>query len=273
MSDQSRSQRPDVTSELERELGGPGWMYPWRLTDEVSVPIAHPELPGIHATRERLVASVAEPELRNGGAVLDLGAHEGWFAQRALAWGADRVLAVDVRDINVRRASLLRDHFQIGPERMSVLNASAYDVDPDDVGRFDVVLVLGLIYHLEDPIGALRVAAALTAPGGLVVVEAQLHQGGPVRAGRGVTGEHTGEPAFTTEPAVWAAKYESPEEQENTPLAAYGGVISLIPNEPAVRQALNVIGLLDARRVEPDAADNVQYRAVDRAVFTARAPG
>jgi hypothetical protein len=115
-------------------------------------------------------------------------------------------------------------------------------------------------------------ARELAAPEGLVVVEAQLHRGEAVMAGRGVTGELTGEAAFTTEAATWAAKFEPPEEQTGTPLAAFGGVISLIPNAAAVVQALEVVGLRNVRRLEAADQDNVQYQRVDRGVFVGHAP-
>jgi tRNA (mo5U34)-methyltransferase len=248
-------------------------MYPWQLTREVTLSTMHPELPTVHATRESLIEPIVRSALahRPDARVVDLGCHEGYFAHRVLAWGAGSVVAVDVRDVNIRRATLLREHFAISPERLELRRASVYDLRPEELGRFDVVLVLGLIYHLENPIGSLRLAGALATPGGLVVVEAQLHRGGPVQAGRGVTGE-TGEPAFTEEAATWAAKFEPLHEQEGTPLAAYGGVISLIPNAAAVVQALEVIGLERVHRLEAGKDHNLQYRLGDRGVFVGYAP-
>jgi hypothetical protein len=50
--------------------------------------------------------------------------------------------------------------------------ADVFNLHRERMGTFDVVLCLGLIYHLENPIGALRIARALTAA--VCVVESQL---------------------------------------------------------------------------------------------------
>jgi tRNA (mo5U34)-methyltransferase len=46
-------------------------------------------------------------------------------------------------------------------------------IDPGIIGTFDVVLFLGVIYHLEDPLTALIRVRDLVAPGGLAVVETE----------------------------------------------------------------------------------------------------
>jgi tRNA (mo5U34)-methyltransferase len=215
----------------------------------------------IHATREAMIEPVLRDALLEGGRVVDLGAHEGWFAHRALEWGASSVLAVDVRELNTRRAVLLRDHYAISPDRLQVRTASVYDVDPGAVGTFDVVLVLGLIYHLENPIGALRVAVSLARPGALVVVDSQLtRQHEPVVHSDGVA-EHV-----YGEDASWAARLEPAEEQEGTPLAAYGGVVSLIPNSAALVQAMEVAGLERVRILDAPGNAHPEYARGDRAV-------
>jgi tRNA (mo5U34)-methyltransferase len=258
-----------VSDELRAELKGPpGFMYPWRLTEDIEVPAMHPELPSVHATREELIEPTVKTALLDGRArVIDLGAHEGYFSHRALDWGAAFVLAVDVRTVNTRRAKLLRDHYGISSDALKVRTASVYDLDADELGLFDVVLALGLIYHLENPIGALRVARALAKPGGLVVVEAQLtRQDAPIQVGWGITSEYSGEAAS------WAARFEEPEVQENTPLAAYGGVISLIPNRAALIQAMEVVGLTRIAALPAAPHHNSQYRTGDRAVVVGWAP-
>jgi tRNA (mo5U34)-methyltransferase len=238
-------------------------MYRWQLAHDLAVPVLNDELPTVHTTRAELAEPVARAALQAAGSnarALDVASHEGWFAHRLLEWGAREVVAVDIRDVNVRRAKLLRDHFGIPAETLRVEQANVYDLSAETIGRFDVVLMLGLIYHLENPIGALRVARDLTR--GVCLVESQLtRQRDPIRTGWGVSDE------FHEEPASWAAKYEDPDEQEHQPLAAYGGVISLIPNEAAVLQAMDVVGFERVERLEARAAHNPQYRGGDRALF------
>jgi tRNA (mo5U34)-methyltransferase len=155
-----------LAAPLEAELRSPiPWMYPWRLTPEIAIPLEGSELPSIHATRAEMIEPVVRATLATAGpdaSVLDLGCNEGWFAHRALEWGAARVVGLDVREANIRRATLIRDHFGIDDGRLRFEQANVLELDRERLGVFDVVLVLGLIYHLENPVGALRVARALT---------------------------------------------------------------------------------------------------------------
>ncbi|MGH2853923.1 MAG: class I SAM-dependent methyltransferase [Solirubrobacteraceae bacterium] len=110
--------------------------------------------------------------------------HEGWFSHRVIEWGASTVIGVDIRPQLIRRAELIRSHFGISPERFELRCADVFDLDPAELGTFDVVLCLGLIYHLENSIGALRIARALTR--GLCVIESQLtRQNDPIVLGNG----------------------------------------------------------------------------------------
>jgi hypothetical protein len=252
-----------VSTELQTEIDiGPPFLYVWQLTPEITVPLMGPELPSIHQTRAEMAEPVVRKALAQGGRTraIDIACHEGWFAHRLLEWGAHEVLAVDIRDVNVRRARLIRDHFGIPAERMRMERGDVYGLSSDTIGRFDVVLLLGLIYHLENPIAALRVARALCD--GVSIVETQLtQQTEPIRHGWGVA-DH-----FEIEPASWAARHEPPHEQETQPLAAFGGVISLIPNEAAVVQAMQVAGFARVERLPTVEGQNKQYVEGDRAVF------
>lgn len=250
---------PEIQAELDSGLA---FMYDWPLGDGVATPLVSPELPSIHRTRAELAEPVVRPYLNRGerSRAIDIACHEGWFAHRLVEWGASEVVAVDIRDVNVRRAEMFRDYCGIDAERLRVREGDVYELDTDELGRFDVVLLLGLIYHLENPIEAIRVARRLC--GGVCIVETQLtRQRKPVKVGTGVHG------VFESEAANWAARYEPPHEQETQPLASFGGIISLIPNEAAVIQAMQVAGFSRVERLQPSKDHNKQYRQVDRGVF------
>jgi SAM-dependent methyltransferase len=256
-----------VSGELEAELRSPlPWMYPWQLTREVAVDPLGPELASVHDTRREMIEPVVTAALRAAGpgaSVLDLGCNEGWFAHRVLEWGAARVVGLDVRAANIRRARLLAEHFgreeQLRFEHMDVFAA-------ETLGTFDVVLVLGLIYHLENPVGALRVARACTR--GTAVVESQLTaHNEPIRLGWGSTDE------FRETPGHWAAVLEPAEEQdaEGNPLASFGGVVSLVPNRAALIEAMGVAGFADAHMLAAPAHLNPQYVQGHRGIAVGRA--
>jgi tRNA (mo5U34)-methyltransferase len=259
-----------LAAPLEAELHSPiPWMYPWQLTPDVAVTLEGSELPSIHATRAAMIEPVVREALAAAGpgaGVLDLGCNEGWFAHRALEWGAARVVGLDVREANVRRATLIRDHFGIGGEQLRFERANVLELDPAQIGTFDVVLVLGLIYHLENPVGALRTARALTR--GSAVVESQLTaHDEPIRLGWGETN------VFREARGHWAAVLEPTEEQvdEGNPLASFGGVVSLVPNRAALVEGMEVAGFRDVRMLDAPAGSNPQYVEGHRGIAAGRA--
>jgi hypothetical protein len=241
-------------------------MYPWQLTPDLATAVVDPELPSIHRTRAEMIAPFAREALASASPEatgLDLACNEGWFAHHLLDWGAARVVGLDIRESNIRRANLLRSHFGLSAERLDLQVADVLALDEAKLGQFDVTLVLGLIYHLERPIAALRIARRLTRR--LCVVESQLTaHDEPIRHGWGVSGH------FLEAKGHWAACFEPAEEQAENRLASHGGVISLIPNRAALVEAMQVAGFKDVEVVAPHPAHNAQYVEGHRVIVLGR---
>ena len=87
--------------------------------------------------------------------VLDLGCLEGQYAVEFALHGAE-VVAIEGREANIAKAALARD--ALGLERLELRHEDVRSLDPDTHGRFDVILCLGLLYHLDrdDVFGFLR---------------------------------------------------------------------------------------------------------------------
>lgn len=126
--------------------------------------------------RERLLwrsTPLAMPGALDGLRVLDIGANDGWFTIASLLAGAREVVAVNPADVvgGAYPANLEwgAEHWGVAP---TVRTGSFEELD--DVGRFDVVLCLGVLYHVERLFDAMRALRRLLAPGGLLVVETQL---------------------------------------------------------------------------------------------------
>ncbi|MEM1344429.1 MAG: DUF4214 domain-containing protein [Pseudomonadota bacterium] len=99
-----------------------------------------------------------------GKSLLDIGAWDGFFTFEAEKRGAGPILSVD-------------HHCWSGPEwgtkagydfahaafasKARSKDVDLVDLDPNVEGTFDVVLFLGVLYHLEDPYGGLKRAAAM----------------------------------------------------------------------------------------------------------------
>lgn len=63
-------------------------------------------------------------------------------------------------------------------------NREVLDLSSATLGTFDVVLFLGVLYHMRHPLLALEKVAAMVAPGGLLIVESHFENLGDAPAMR-----------------------------------------------------------------------------------------
>lgn len=129
---------------------------------------------GIDDTPARL-RRIDLPASLEGRRVLDIGAWDGFFSFEAERRGAARVVAADhfawhgpgwgtgrgKAGFNLARAVL--------GSRVEDLDVDVMDLSPERVGTFDVVLFLGVLYHLPHPLLALERVASVTR--GLLILE------------------------------------------------------------------------------------------------------
>ena len=164
-------------SAIEQRILDKTWFYRFRLPDgRLTATYDDGALDAIHHTRLAMLKQVVEA--RFGGTLaghnaIDIACHQGWFSTQLAQVGVRDVLAIDARDEHVADATLIRD--ALGLRNMRVAQSDVHALTRESVGTFDIVLMLGLIYHLENPVGALRVARALTRR--LCLVETQIVPG------------------------------------------------------------------------------------------------
>ncbi|MEM8705374.1 MAG: methyltransferase domain-containing protein [Actinomycetota bacterium] len=102
-----------------------------------------------------------------GKSVLDIGAWDGFWSFEAARLGADRVVASDSFSWDGRgwgdKASFELARLTLGLEdRVADELVDSMDITPERMGEtFDVVLHLGVLYHLRDPITSLERAASV----------------------------------------------------------------------------------------------------------------
>jgi tRNA (mo5U34)-methyltransferase len=256
------TKRP-LPEELVTQLNSePEWMYPWDLAPGVVAPVHADHLTAIHETRLAMMEPAVKEVLLGAGGegtAIDLACNEGWFSHRALDYGAGRVLGVDIRDVNVRRAELVAEQLGVAGDHLEFRCADVFDLDPEEVGTFDVVFLLGLIYHLEDPMGAIRKARSLCKK--LCVIETQLTRyEASMEWGRGRA--HT-----ALAPASFAAFFE--EDAGENPVASAPGILSLIPNRAAVHEMGRTAGFSLVEEVVPGPTMQSQFIDRDRGLFLA----
>jgi tRNA (mo5U34)-methyltransferase len=123
--------------------------------------------PDIHRTE---CAVFLDPIELHGRTVIDIGAASGFYSFEAKRRGAARVLATDYPP------SAERDGFELARSVLNLdIEAKAIevcDLSVETVGQFDVVLFLGVFYHLLDPIAGLEQVSKLASE--VLVVESHI---------------------------------------------------------------------------------------------------
>ncbi len=139
-----------------------------------------------------------------GKSVLDVGANDGYFSFAAERAGAERVVALDhyhwftdlggykeYTDSHIAQGKPFKPapetefwHPDTAPGRagidlardaldsnVEIVVTDFMDCDLAALGTFDVVLYLGVLYHMRHPLLALERVAQVTSPGGRAVIE------------------------------------------------------------------------------------------------------
>lgn len=104
------------------------------------------------------------PSDLSGKRVLDIGCNAGFYSLAMAGRGAE-VVGIDMDDHYLAQARWAAD--KAGADRVSFQKASVYELTALP-GHFDVVLFLGVLYHLRHPLLALDLIAEID-PGLLVV--------------------------------------------------------------------------------------------------------
>jgi tRNA (mo5U34)-methyltransferase len=115
------------------------------------------------------LSSLRLPADLTGLSVLDIGAWDGFFSFEAERRGAARVVASDHYSWHGLGwgTGQGKAGFQLAREvlgsRVEDVDVDVMDLAPERLGRFDVVLFLGVLYHLPNPLLALERVAAVAA--------------------------------------------------------------------------------------------------------------
>jgi SAM-dependent methyltransferase len=126
------------------------WHYEFDLKG-VRTPIFRPDAVNRHIERRRMGFEplVAAAGGLQGKRVLDLGSNAGWWSLAAIEAGANFVLGVDGRQMHIDQANLVYEVKGVDPSRYRFELGNIFT---HDLGQFDVVLCLGLMYHIAKPL-------------------------------------------------------------------------------------------------------------------------
>jgi SAM-dependent methyltransferase len=168
----------DPRADLERRKGdvvrdyGPWTAYNIELGHGVSTLGRHDV-----GAPEKNIARIAQFVEDFGGKpiselrVLDLGAYEGGFSVELASRGA-QVVAVEAREPHVAKMQFAKD--ALGLDRLDVVRADVRELASFDWAAFDVVLCLGILYHLGAPDCFRLIETVAGLCQGLALVETQI---------------------------------------------------------------------------------------------------
>lgn len=233
--DDPMTTRPDQSA-LRAAVARHEWFHTIDLGDGIVTP-------GRDRSDEKL-ARLRLPERLDGRSVLDVGAWDGFFSFAAERRGAKNVLATDSwawRHMGGRAC------FDLAHRALDSA-AAAREIDvmeltPEDPGAFDVVLFLGVLYHLRHPLLALERIASVTRE--LLVLETHVDM------------------LFARRPAI--ALY--PGNELNQDPSNFSG-----PNPPALIAMLRIVGFKRAEVVWRDSIARRLGRAARNLLRTGADP-
>jgi hypothetical protein len=153
---------PFSDNDLRRRLAGQQWTsHNIRLSPEVTTMPGQPDLIEtdlrLHAIFRAL--SLFYRDNLSGLRAADLGCLEGGFSL-ALAQRGMNVVGIEARYKNLEKTELLHQHF--GLSNLEFLRDDVKNFTAGRYGTFDVVLALGILYHLDRPVEWLRQVSEAT---------------------------------------------------------------------------------------------------------------
>ena len=139
----------------------------------------------------RKLARLRLPSSLAGQSVLDVGAWDGFFSFEAERRDAQRVLATDSYVWNGSHDWASKQGFDLAKaalgSKVEELEIDVLELAPEKIGTFDMVLLLGVLYHMKHPLLALERVASVT--GKMLILETVVDMLGTNRARPGVLSE------------------------------------------------------------------------------------
>ena len=158
--------------DFSQDLLAKGWYHSFEFPDGAVID----GYMALVVQKERYARYPIPDDLRDKR-LLDIGAWDGWFSFEAERHGAN-VTAVDCVEI----PTFLQIHRRL-KSKVDYRVLDFYELPAAGLGKFDVVLFLGVLYHLRHPLLALEIVCGLTTDVAIVesfVIDAETwkqHQG------------------------------------------------------------------------------------------------
>jgi len=134
------------------------WFFSHHLGDGKRIDATEEKYRTMHAKKIDHILSPAIDLICGGSlkglTVLDCGCNSGLFSFECARRGAEHVLGLEGKNEFLEQAEMLRDYY--GYTNVEFKKMDLAKLHADDIRQFDIVLLMGVIYYLENPIAFLR---------------------------------------------------------------------------------------------------------------------
>jgi len=152
--------------ELRKEIDKYKWFHSFKLNDNVFIQGSDV------SERNQMIEGQMDKLDFTDKRVLDVGCRDGLFSFIAERKGASRIYAID-NCLSFGTTEFLIPYFN---SKIEMAEVGLFDLKPSN-GQFDIILFLGVLYHLRYPFWALKVLSDLLPIGGRIIVETAIMGG------------------------------------------------------------------------------------------------
>jgi tRNA (mo5U34)-methyltransferase len=156
----------------------PEWFYNFEFVNGASTKNTDQKTNEIHVTRAGIIFPFLD-QLYEGKweqiDCLDIACNQGWFSSQLAIRGAHQITGIDIRENHIQMANAIK-----ALSGLTNLNFNVQDfleIDITSREKVDLVLFLGILYHLDDPLQAIRKIRSLTKK--LCIIETQVARPNP----------------------------------------------------------------------------------------------
>jgi 2-polyprenyl-3-methyl-5-hydroxy-6-metoxy-1,4-benzoquinol methylase len=226
------------------------WHYQFNLRGNLT-PVKKKSLVNRHMQRKKYFF---DPVVQSFGGslagkrVLDLACNAGFWSLSAIHAGCDRVVGIEGRQMHVDQANFVFEVEGVERDRYEFVVGDIFETDLQQFGTFDVVLCLGLMYHISKHMNLMEKISEVNDD--VLVID-------------------------TTLSRARGSFLEVQRQSTDNPLSAVDHGVSMKPTKQAVRDLAEVLGysvvmlepdFRDAKG-EPDWTGGHSYRGGSRRAF------
>jgi tRNA (mo5U34)-methyltransferase len=238
------------------------WFYEFDLPDgSKTQSYLPPGVEKIHSTRLDMLWLALAPFCADEWprlSFIDIACHQGFYATQVARRGCRDVLAIDARSAHVADTRLMAEVY--GLNNLRARQADIDELKPDDLGSFDVTMMLGILYHTENPVRLLRLAEAITRRACVIETQVVPNMTGLVDWG-----------AYTFQrPIIGTLAIIDETAETHAPEASARG-ICLCPSYEALTWMLRAVGFRRIERITPPAGAYEQHTSGKRIMVVAHA--